>query len=317
MKKIKLNSGYDMPIVGLGTWLSESNQVYNIVKQALEMGYRHIDCAAVYGNEKEVGKALKESITDGIVKREEVFITSKLWNTEHKKEDVLPALEQSLNDLEVEYLDLYLMHWPVAIKKNSNFPLSAQDFISLEEIPLNETYEAMEGLVKNNLCRSIGVSNFSLKKLKELQSNCEISPAVNQVELHPYLSQNNLLNYCKEQNIVLTCYSPLGSSGRPDQMKAENEPRIMDDLAIKSLAQKYNKSEAQIILNWSISRGTIVIPKTVTPSRAEQNLKSQDFTMETEDYKKVDELDRHYRFVTGEFFTPEGCVYTISNLWDE
>ena len=187
----------------------------------------------------------------------------------------------------------------------------------MEEIPLNETYEAMEGLVKNNLCRSIGVSNFSLKKLKELQSNCEISPAVNQVELHPYLSQNNLLNYCKEQNIVLTCYSPLGSSGRPDQMKAENEPRIMDDLAIKSLAQKYNKSEAQIILNWSISRGTIVIPKTVTPSRAEQNLKSQDFTMETEDYKKVDELDRHYRFVTGEFFTPEGCVYTISNLWDE
>ncbi|EQC45513.1 aldo/keto reductase [Bacteriovorax sp. Seq25_V] len=317
MKTKNLNNNKTIPMIGLGTWLSKPNEVYNIVKEAIKIGYRHIDCATVYGNEDEIGRALKEVMDEGIVKREDLFITSKLWNNSHARVDVVPELERSLKDLQLDYLDLYLMHWPVAIKKEVGFPQKTEDYISLEELPILETYKGMEDAYKKGLTKSLGVSNFSIKKLDQLINEAEVKPVMNQVELHPYLAQNKLVNYCNKNGIALTCYCPLGSAGRPAEMLASDEPLLIEDATIVELAKKYQKTPAQIILNWSILRGTIVIPKTVTPARAKENLESQDFELVSSDLKIIDQLDRNYRYVNGRFFTPEGGPYTYENLWDE
>lgn len=317
MRMKKLNSGYEMPMLGLGTWLSEPGQVYNIVKEAIKSGYRHIDCAAVYQNEEEIGKALSEVLAEGIVKREELFITSKLWNNAHHPQNVEGALKKTLSDLKLDYLDLYLIHWPVAFKEDVFFPEDASGYISLEELPIIDTWTAMEACVEKGLIKSIGVSNFSAKKLEDLISKAKIKPAVDQVEMHPYLSQSEFHTFCKNHDIAITCYSPLGSSGRPDTMKADNEPSLLENPTILEIAKKYDRSAAQVILNWSLSRGTIVIPKTVTPSRAVQNFEAQNFELEASDIEAINGLDRHFRYVNGSFFTPDSGPYTVQNLWDE
>jgi alcohol dehydrogenase (NADP+) len=317
MKMKRLNNDIEMPTLGLGTWLSEAGDVYKIVKSAIKDGYRHIDCAACYGNEKEVGQALSELFEEGVVSRSELFITSKLWNNAHAPADVLDALKSTLSDLKLDYLDLYLIHWPVAFKKEAFFPETNEDYISLEELPIIDTYKEMEKAVQAGLVKSLGVSNFSIKKLGDLISKANIKPVVNQVENHPYLSQNSLLEFCNTNEIALTCYSPLGSSGRPPGMLAENEPSLLENKIINDLASKYQKSPAQVILNWSMSRGAIVIPKTVTAHRAIENFESQNFEMDSSDIDQISTLDENFRYVNGSFFTPEGGIYTLANLWDE
>ncbi len=317
MKTKTLNNKLSIPMIGLGTWLSKPGEVYEIVKSAIKSGYRHIDCAAIYGNEHEIGKALSELLTQGVVKREELFITSKLWNNAHKAGDVIPALKKTLLDLNLEYLDLYLIHWPVCFEPNVIFPETKDGYVSLEELPIIETYTAMEEAVNLGLVKSLGVSNFSAKKIKDLVEKAKIKPVMNQVEMHPYLNQAKLLEICNDLNVAVTCYSPLGSSGRPDGMLADNEPSLLNNELIKKLSLKYEKSKAQILLSWALSRGTIVIPKTVTPSRAIENFQSQDLELEAGDIKLIDQLDCHFRYVNGSFFTPEGGAYTLSNLWDE
>ena len=179
-----------MPALGLGTWKSAPGDVYKAVKIAIKTGYRHIDCAPVYGNEKEVGKAVSECIADGMVKRSDLWITSKLWNNQHAKTDVVPALKQTLSDLNITYLDLFLIHWPIALKKNIMFPQSGKDMISLKEIPLTETWKGMEEAVDAGLARHIGVSNFGINNLTKILNSARIRPEVNQVECHPYLQQD-------------------------------------------------------------------------------------------------------------------------------
>jgi alcohol dehydrogenase (NADP+) len=316
MKTTTLNNGKTMPCLGLGTWLSGPGEVYNIVKSAIKDGYRHIDCAAVYGNEKEIGQALSEVFSEGIVKREELFITSKLWNNAHAKKNVMPALKQTLSDLQLDYLDLYLIHWPVAFKEDVSFANTPEEYISLDDLPIIETYTEMENAVTQGLIKSIGVSNFSIKKLEDLIDKSKIKPTVNQIEIHPYFNQKEMLTFANKHNVKLTCYSPLGSSGRPPGMLADNEPSLLDNDVIIELANKYNKSAAQIILNWGLSRGTIVIPKTVTPKRAIENFASQDFELESNDMEKIDNLEKGFRYVNGSFFTPAGGPYTLENLWD-
>ncbi|MBU1418088.1 MAG: aldo/keto reductase [Proteobacteria bacterium] len=317
MKTLQFGNGDQMPILGLGTWKSAPGDVYRAVKEALRLGYRHIDCAAIYGNEPEIGQALHESFKEGVVHRDQMWITSKLWNNSHASEDVQPALEKTLADLHLGYLDLYLIHWPVVIKKGVVFPESAKDLIGLDVLPISETWKAMEGLVDKSLCRHIGVSNFSIAKLQALLDNAKLKPEMNQIELHPYLQQSAMLDFCSKNGIHLTAYSPLGSSDRPPGMKVKGEPVLLQEPLIATIAKRCGATQAQVLISWAIHRGTAVIPKSVNPERMKQNLGAAEVSLTQNDMEELAGLDRNRRYVSGDFWSPEGSPYTAANLWEE
>ncbi|HBT87856.1 aldo/keto reductase [Desulfobacter sp.] len=317
MQLLKFSNNDSMPMIGLGTWKSKPAQVYNAIRQALASGYRHIDCAAIYGNEKEVGQALKQVYREGTVSREEVWVTSKLWNNAHKKEDVANALKQTLNNLGLDYLDLYLIHWPVVFRPGVIYPKKANDFISLSKVPILETWESMAACVKSGLIRHIGVSNFSIKKLDALICESGIKPEVNQIELHPFLQQNKMIAYCKSNQIVLTAYSPLGSSDRPAAWKSQNEPSLIENPIILEIAAKHNCTPAQVLIKWAVVRGTAVIPKSVTPTHLIENLAAMDIFLSEQDMEAIATLDAHSRYIPGDSWKIPGSPYADGNLWDE
>ena len=256
-----LNNGIKMPWFGLGVFRAEEGEeVENAVSVALEHGYRSIDTAAVYQNERGVGKAIKDS---GI-KREEIFLTSKVWNTDQGYHSTFKAYEESLEKLQTDYLDLYLIHWPKGERSI-------------------ETWKAMEELYEDKKVRAIGVSNFLLHHLIEFLPQCKVKPAVNQVEFHPELFQPELYNFCKENNIQQEAWSPI--------MKG----RVMDIPVIQALAAKYSKTPVQIVLRWDIQNGVVTIPKSVTPERIISNADIFDFELTDEDISKIDRLDKNSR----------------------
>ena len=317
MKTFKFSNNDEMPAFGLGTWKSSQGEVYEAVRTAIKMGYRHIDCAALYNNEPEIGQAFADAFKDGDVKREELWITSKLWNNVHKKDAVRPALEQTLKDLQLEYLDLYLIHWPVVLKDDVVFPSSEDDFLSLEEVPISETWSAMEECVKTRLTRHIGVSNFSVKKIKDLLGYCSIRPEVNQIELHPFLQQKAMLEFCNKENMVLTAYSPLGSSDRSPQFKGPDEPSLFEHETIVDIAKANGISPAQVLICWAIQRGTSVIPKSVNPERLKQNFEAASMELTEEEMARIAKMDTNGRFIIGQFWTAPRKGYTVETLWDE
>ncbi len=314
MSKLYFKNGDAIPSLGLGTWKSKRGEVYEAVKTAIQLGYRHIDCAPIYGNEAEIGQALKECFDTKIVKREELWITSKLWNDQHHRNDVVPALKKTLSDLQLDYLDLFLIHWPVALKKDLYRPDSIDGFISLDELPINETWKGMEEAHAMGFVKHIGVSNFSVKKLKNLVAVASIKPEMNQVEMHPYLSQLKMISFCKENDIHVTAYSPLGSF---DSSSKTDGPIVMKDTVIAEIAEGQNCSAAQVLVAWAVQRGTAVIPKSVNPERLKQNLEAAEVTLSASYMDAIDNLNKHHRYIDGTFWTPEGSPYTIKNLWDE
>lgn len=279
IRTFTLNTGATIPAIGLGTWQSSEEEVYNAVLTAIKTGYRHIDTASAYGNEKAVGKA----IADSGIPRSELFVTTKLAPIDaiHPEQ----AIDVSLKKLGLDYVDLYLMHWPVAL----NYENKSDPFIPLKpdgkrdillDRSFSDTYVDMQPLVKKGKARAIGVSNFSIKNIKILLADprVEITPAANQVELHPYLPQPKLLEFFKLQNILLEAYSPLGSTNSP----------LFQDKSLLALADKYGVSAANIMISWAIWRDTVVLPKSVTPSRIESNFKVVSLT--DEDGKTIDAI---------------------------
>ncbi len=317
METLQFANGDQMPILGLGTWKSTPGEVYKAVKEALRIGYRHIDCAPIYGNEAEVGQALADSFKEGVTSRDQLWITSKLWNNSHAPENLQPSLEKTLSDLQIDSLDLYLIHWPVVLRKEVLFHESVNDLIALDDLPIIKTWSVMEEMVDKGLCNHIGVSNFSVAKLKGLLTDGNLKPEMNQIELHPYLQQPAMLEFCKSNGIHLTGYAPLGSADRPERLKVEDEPILLEEPAITTIAERHGITPAQLVLSWAIHRRTAVIPKSVNPGRLKQNLSAAEVSLAQDDMQEMAGLDRHRRYVSGTFWAMEGGPYTIANLWDE
>ncbi|MCB9208660.1 MAG: aldo/keto reductase [Ignavibacteriales bacterium] len=259
--KVKLNNGYEIPYLGLGVFkMNNGSEVLDSVKFALDSGYRHIDTAALYGNEIGVGKAIRQS---GI-KREEIFITSKVWNSEQGYERTLMAFEKSMEKVELDYLDLYLVHWPVKVK-------------------YKETWKALEYLYNKGKAKSIGVSNFMKHHLEDLESDANILPMINQMEFHPYLIQQDLLDYCNSKRIQYQAWSPLMQGA------------ILSDKTLIEIAKKYGKTVAQIILRWDLQKGVVTIPKSSNKNRIIENINIFDFELTENDISHIDRLDKNQR----------------------
>ncbi|CAG8645146.1 9723_t:CDS:2, partial [Paraglomus occultum] len=263
------------------------------------------DSAGDYGNEKETGQGIQSALNQGIVKREDIFVTSKLWNTCHARQHVRPALERTLSDLGLTYLDLYLIHFPVSLKHvpfEERYPAGwfynpEQQEIVQEHVPIQETWQAMEELVDAGLVKNIGVSNFPKRLINEILTYARVRPAVLQIEHHPYLTQEDLVAYAKGENMAITGYSTFGGNSYVElSEKARNSPNLLTNDLITELASKYKKSPGQILLRWSVQRGIAVVPKTSKAERLKENINIFNFELSEDDIKRISSLNRNLRF---------------------
>lgn len=259
--KITLNNSVEIPILGLGTYLSKpGNETYNAVRYALDIGYRHIDTAALYANEEDIGRAIKDSE----FQREQIFVTTKVWNSDQGYDNTLKAFYRSLKKLKSDFVDLYLIHWPLPELRK-------------------ETWRALESLYSRGLCKAIGVSNYTIRHMEEVLHQSYIKPVINQVEFSPYLYQKELLNYCLHRNIQLESYSPLTRG------KKFGDPKLLE------IAEKYGKSQAQLLIRWALQVGAIVLPKSVHNERIKENADVFDFEITDDDMDILEEFNSDYR----------------------
>ncbi|MDF1824971.1 MAG: aldo/keto reductase [Verrucomicrobiales bacterium] len=298
--------GGQIPAIGLGTWKIPDEVLPTLIPDAVKVGYRHFDCACDYGNEPAVGQGIKNAIEQGLCSRDELWITSKLWNTYHEPEHVRAACERSLADLGVEQLDLYLIHFPIPLAyvpfeerypPGWFFDPEAKDpSMKCIEVPYSETWKAMEELVDAGLTKRIGVCNLGTAMLRDLKSYARIQPAVNQVEMHPYLTQENLHRFCEGADIAVTAFSPFGASSYVPLSMADANESLFDDPVISEIASAHGKSVGQIALRWAVQRGTAAIPKTQTVAHLKENLDIYDFELSDAEMLTIDQMNRDRRF---------------------
>ncbi|GLJ06321.1 hypothetical protein SUGI_0036330 [Cryptomeria japonica] len=324
----QLNTGAQIPLIGLGTVSADQNEedITAAVITALQVGYRHFDTASMYKSERPLGKALNTAFQNGLVKREDVFVTTKLWNTEH--DDPVTAIKSSLKNLQLDYVDLYLIHWPIKLRKEA--PLSGaldrkptklttevnpysgpkeEDFLPLD---LKSTWQGMEQCLEMGLTKAIGVSNFSSKKIEDLLSHAKIPPAVVQVEMHPQWQQKKLRDYCSKHNIHVSAWSPLGAPNTP-----WGSNLVMDDPIIHEISQKYGKTRAQVMLRWGVEQGVSVLPKSYNTDRIFSNFQIFDWSLTPEDHDKIGMLKQAKLYRGNAFVNNTTSPYkTVEELWD-
>ncbi|KAL0955625.1 hypothetical protein HGRIS_001858 [Hohenbuehelia grisea] len=306
-KVLSLSGGTTIPQIGLGTWLSKPKEVESAVEIAVRNGYKHLDLAMVYQNQDEVGAALKKVIPS-VVKREDLFITSKLWNSAHQPQEVEKELDETLKQLGIDYLDLYLIHWPIAFPPGSGlFPPHAtkEKEIAIDTVPsLVETWKAMIQLPKSKV-RAIGVSNFSIPHLEGIINATGVVPVANQIEAHPLLPQDDLVEYCKKKNIHITAYSPLGNN-------LIGKPKLTDYPEVQEVAKKLGATPAQVLVAWGVYRGYSVIPKSVQEERIISNFKQ--IALGEEEYKAITKVgeNNHTRFNIPFTYDPKWDINTFN-----
>lgn len=303
---VKLNDGHEMPLVGFGSWKVPQESAADTIYNALKTGYRLIDCAQDYGNEKECGEGLKRAIEEGIVKREDVFITSKLWNCYHAKEHVEPMLKKSLEDWGLEYFDLFLIHFPLSqryVDPKERYPPgivndTEKGVAYYDNIPLSETWHALEDCVNKGLTKSIGISNFNSALIRDLVSHSKIPPAVLQIEHHPYLIQKDLITWVQNQGIAITAYSTFGPQSflEMGHETAQNTPLLLEHKTVAEIANKHSRTPGQVILRWCVQRNIAVIPKSNNQGRLEQNLQCSEFKLSDQEVEQISGLDKGLRF---------------------
>ncbi|XP_049738026.1 aldo-keto reductase family 1 member C1-like isoform X1 [Elephas maximus indicus] len=300
---VKLNDGHFIPVLGFGTYAPQEvpkSEAEEATKLAIDAGFRHIDSAYLYENEDKVGQAIRSKIADGIVKREDIFYTSKLWVTFLRPELVRPGLEKSLKKLQLDYVDLYIIHNPMALKPGEELlPKDEHGKLIFDTVDLCATWEALEKCKDAGLAKSIGVSNFNRRQLEMIlnKPGLKYKPVCNQVECHPYLNQSKLLNFCKSKDIVLVAYSALGSH-RDKKWVDQSSPVLLDDPVLGALAKKHKRTPALIALRYQLQRGVVVLAKSYNEKRIKENMQVFEFQLTSEDMKVLDNLNRNFRYVT-------------------
>ncbi|XP_040104735.1 dihydrodiol dehydrogenase 3-like isoform X8 [Oryx dammah] len=300
-QKVKLNDGHFIPVLGFGTYAPPEvakRDALEFTPFAIEVGFRHIDCAHAYQNEEQIGQAIRSKIADGTVKREDIFCTSKLWCTSFRPELVRPALEKSLKSLQLDYVDLYIMHYPLALKPGEElYPKDENGKLIADSVDLCHTWEALEKCKDAGLTKSIGVSNFNHKQLEKIlnKPGLKYKPVCNQVECHPYLNQSKLLDFCKSHGIVLVAFGALGSQ-RIKEWVNQNHTVLLEDPVLCAIAKKNKQTPALVALLYQIQRGVVVLIKSFNKKQIKENIQVFDFELSPEDMKAIDGINRNIRY---------------------
>lgn len=314
-----LYNGAKIPVIGMGTFGSDNYDAQTIaeaVKKAITMGYRHIDCASVYGNEKEIGNVIKELIDDGIVTREELWITSKVWNDKHN--EVAEACRQSLDDLNLEYLDLYLVHWPFPNHHPPHCDVNSRQEDAVPYIHENymRTWAQMEKLLEFGMVKNIGTSNMTIPKMQLLLRDCKIKPVINQMEIHPHFQQVELFNFLIENEIGVTGFSPIGSPKRPERDRTPEDTVDIEDPVIVTIAERLQVHPAVVCIIWAVQRGQITIPFSVKEDKLYNNLKSIiEYKLTDNEMESIAQIDKGSRLIKGQVFLWKSAK-SWRDIWD-